>query len=90
MGPVVSQQTAPVAVRSQRIADSPQVPPQQTITVEHVHQFVDLLKTVIGSNAANTSSSFAAAVPVDVTTVQPSGSAKKRASKLAYCSVKEV
>lgn len=83
-GPVVLHQTAP---RGQRVADPPQVPPPPTMTVE---QFVDLLKLAVGSNTAPTSSSSAAAAPADVTTVPPSGSAKKRASKLTYCSVKEV
>ncbi|KAK5086189.1 hypothetical protein LTR70_007434 [Exophiala xenobiotica] len=92
-GPVVLQQTAPVAERGQRVTNVPQVPPQLAITGEHVQQFLDLLRTAVAPNTPPTSSSSVAAVPAapaDGPPDQLSSSAMQRASKLTYLSVREV
>ena len=64
--------------------------PQQTITLEHVQQFLELLKTAVGSNASLESSSTVTTAPAESPTAAKSVQTKKRASKLTYLSVKEV
>ncbi|KAK5069381.1 hypothetical protein LTR51_008631 [Lithohypha guttulata] len=83
-------QKAPAAAQSYVSSEPLQSLTQQTITLEHVKQFLELLKIAVGSNASPGSSSSVTTALAESPTAANSVQAKKRASKLTYLSVKEV
>jgi len=87
---LVAHQKAPAAAQSYISSKPLQSLPQQTITLEHVLQFLELLKTAVGSNASPGSSSSLTTAPAEAPAAAQSVQTKKRASKLTYLSVKEV
>jgi len=87
---LVVHQKAPAAAQSHISSKPLQSLPQQIITLEHVLQFLELLKTAVGSNASPESSSSVTTAPAESATAPQSVQTKKRASKLTYLSVKEV
>lgn len=69
-------QKAPSAAHSDAAGD-PVQPLKQIVTLEHIKQFLELLKTAVGSNASPGSSSSVTAAPAESPAAPQSVQTKK-------------